>query len=78
MLNLVARQQPVTILSYFEPVVISVKNGIAPIQVYDKTDLYIEPFVYIDGGLYDAVGTPVDAEYYNTTSWTTTWNAKYP
>jgi len=78
MLNLVARQQAPTILVYFEPTTIVAKSGIGPILVYDKTDLYVEPFVYIDGGLYDAEGTPVDAEYYNTTFWNTTWDAKYP
>lgn len=56
---------------------ITVKLGIPPIHVYDNTFIYVEPFVYVDGGLYDSEGTPVDAEYYNTALWAVTYNGGY-
>jgi hypothetical protein len=65
-----------TIDSYVYPDTITVKANLSPILVYDDT--YIEPFTYIDGGFYDAVGTPVDALYYNTITWDVTWNGGYP
>ena len=55
---------------------ITVKANLSPILVYDNT--YIEPFTYIDGGFFDAAGTPVDALYYNTISWDVTWNGGRP
>lgn len=78
MLSLVVKKQTPTILAYFDPNKIIAKIGIAPITVHDNTRIAVEPFTYVDGGFYDAVGTPVDARYYNTTSWTETWDAGYP
>lgn len=76
MLTIIAKQQKPSIPTYFDPNRITVKANIAPILAYDDT--YIEPFTYIDGGFYDAVGTPVDALYYNTISWDVTWNGGRP
>jgi hypothetical protein len=76
MLTIISKQQSQNIESYFDPHVVIVKANIAPIQVYDNT--YIEPFTYVDGGFYDANGTPVDALYYNTISWDVIWNGGYP
>jgi|LakMenEpi03Aug12_release.lakeMendotaPanAssembly.Ray.scaffolds.fasta_scaffold244274_2 hypothetical protein len=76
MLTIISKQQKPNIESYFDPHVVIVKAKIAPIQVYDNT--YIEPFTYVDGGFYDANGTPVDALYYNTISWDVIWNGGYP
>jgi hypothetical protein len=76
MLTIKSKQQSPRIESYFDPHVIRVKANVAPILVYDDT--YIEPFTYIDGGFYDANGTPVDALYYNTIKWDVTWNGGYP
>ena len=75
MLTIISKQQKPSIPAYFDPLVITVKANIAPILVYDNT--YIEPFTYVDGGFYDATGTPVDALYYNTISWDVIWNGKY-
>lgn len=94
MLTVVSKQQKPQLPTYFDPNIvtakastitldsyvvtdrITVKANIAPILAYDNT--YIEPFTYIDGGFFDAVGTPVDALYYNTISWDVTWNGGRP
>ena len=76
MLTIISKQQKPNIESYFDPYVIRVKANIAPILTYDNT--YIEPITYVDGGFYDANGTPVDALYYNTISWDVIWNGGYP
>jgi hypothetical protein len=94
MLTIISKQQKPNIESYFDPNVfiakastmrlesfivtnrITVKANISPILTYDNT--YIEPFTYVNGGFYDANGTPVDALYYNTISWDVIWNGGYP
>lgn len=75
MLTVVVKQSNQTIESYIVSKKISVKAGIPNITVNDNT--YVEPFIYIDGGLYDSAGTPVDAEYYNTAIWAVTYNGGY-
>jgi hypothetical protein len=52
---------------------------IRPTNIFSHNDTkrYVEPFVYIDGGLYDNEGTVVDAEYYDTALWAVTWNGGY-
>jgi hypothetical protein len=94
MLTIISKQQSQNIESYFDPNVfiakaptmrlesfivtnrITVKANTSSILTYDNT--YIEPFTYVDGGFYDANGTPVDALYYNTISWDVIWNGGYP
>lgn len=75
MLTIISKQQNPNITSYFDSNIIRVKADIASILVFDNT--YIEPFVYIDGGIYDSAGTPVDAGYYNTALWAITYNGGY-
>lgn len=72
-----ARLSDSTTKSYLETATIKVTMGSVSIPVYDDTVIYVEPFVYMDGGLFDAEGTPVDALFYNTLSWDNTWDAKY-
>lgn len=67
-----------TLESFFEVKTITVKNKIHIITAYDSPVRYVEPFIYIDGGTYDQNGTPVDALFYNTTSWDETWTGGYP
>lgn len=93
MLTIISKQQKPSIPAYFDPNTfrakqsnlkiesfivtdrITVKANPSLILTYDNT--YIEPFTYVDGGFYDATGTPVDALYYNTISWDVIWNGGY-
>jgi len=63
--------------SYVSPEKIYVTIRPNVIFSHNDTKRYVEPFVYIDGGLYDNEGTLVDAEYYNTAFWAVTWNGGY-
>lgn len=62
---------------YIGPETIKTTRRSVSVYVHDDTKIYVEPFVYIDGGLYDSEGTIVDAEYYNTAYWAVTWNGGY-
>jgi hypothetical protein len=71
------KQNTRTLESFFEAKTIVVKNKIHTITVYDSPVRYVEPFIYVDGGMYDQEGTFVDAGLYDTTVWTDTWNGGY-
>jgi hypothetical protein len=71
------KQNTKTLESFSEIKTVVVKNKIHTITAYDSPDRYVEPFIYIDGGAYDQTGTPVDALFYDTLSWDTTWDGRY-
>lgn len=71
------RQNNRTLESVFKVQTIKVKKTIPTITAYDSPVRYVEPFIYIDGGAFDQEGTPVDALFYDTLSWDTTWDARY-
>lgn len=77
MLSISVTKTPHSIDAYVSPDKIYVTIKPVKIFSYNDTKLYVEPFVYIDGGLYDNEGTIVDAEYYNTALWAVTWNGGY-
>lgn len=78
MLTLVVKQKSTIIDVDHSIDRINVVRRIPQITVFDDKVFYVEPIVYRDGGLYDATGTPVDAEYYNTTLWQELWDAGSP
>lgn len=57
--------------------VLRVKVGTPTITAYDDSKPP-EPFIYIDGGLYNQEGAIADALFYNTTSWNEIWNGGSP
>lgn len=73
----VAKKTLFTTTAYDDVITIVSHNQIPTITVYDSPVRYVEPFIYIDGGAFDQEGTPVDALFYDTLSWDTTWDGRY-
>jgi hypothetical protein len=77
MLKLVVKKQDISLVTYLGPDTLIVKKPNRSIIAQNDTYIYVEPFVYVDGGLYDSEGTLVDAGYYDTAMWAVTFNGGY-
>lgn len=71
------KQSSFSLDSYLGPDKITLTRRPNNIYVHDDTKIYVEPFVYVDGGIYDSEGTLVDAGYYDTALWAITYNGGY-
>lgn len=49
---------------------------IAPTNIIAYDNVYTEPTIFIDGGLYNQDAGLVSAGFYNTTLWDETWSSK--
>jgi hypothetical protein len=77
MLKLVVKKQDISLVTYLGPDTVVVKKPNISIIALNDTYIYVEPFIYVDGGLYDSEGTLVDAGYYDTAMWAVTFNGGY-
>jgi hypothetical protein len=77
MLKLVVKKQNISLVTYLGPDIVVVKKPNISTIALNDTYIYVEPFIYVDGGLYDSEGTLVDAGYYDTAMWAVTFNGGY-
>lgn len=77
MLKIAVTQANNIVDSYLGPEVIRITIRPTSIFSHNDTITYVEPFVYVDGGIYDSEGTLVDAGYYDTALWAITYNGGY-
>jgi hypothetical protein len=75
--QVLARQKRPKSYIYLGIDVVNAKHSVPTITVYDDKPIQLSA-TYIDAGTYDQAGNIIDAGFYNTISWDTTWDGGYP